>query len=98
MIFGEYRSVLREPGFPRLVVGCNIARLPIAIVPLAGVLLVRHRTGSYADAFRNGDPTSTLAVCADAVETHLRALSMSESVAPWLRAQASAAPAEYLAT
>jgi MFS family permease len=50
VIFGAYRSLLREPGFLRLVFAVNLARIPIAMIPLAEVLLVRRRTGSYVDA------------------------------------------------
>jgi MFS family permease len=50
VIFGAYRSLLREPGFPRLVFAVSLARIPIAMIPLAEVLLVRRRTGSYVDA------------------------------------------------
>jgi MFS family permease len=50
VIFGAYRSVLREAGFPRLVVAVNLARITVAVIPLAEVLLVRSRTGSFADA------------------------------------------------
>ena len=50
MILGAYRSLLREPGFPRLILAVNIARLPVAVIPLAQVLLIHHRTGSYLDA------------------------------------------------
>jgi MFS family permease len=50
VILGPYRALLREPGVPRLVVGANLARLTVAMIPLAEVLLVRRRTGSYADA------------------------------------------------
>jgi MFS family permease len=50
VIFGAYRSVVRERGFPRLVLAVNLARLPVAVIPLAEVLLVRRRTGSFADA------------------------------------------------
>jgi MFS family permease len=50
VIFGVYRSLLREPGFSRLVVAVNLTRITVAVIPLAEVLLVRRRTGSFADA------------------------------------------------
>jgi MFS family permease len=50
VILGAYRSVVRERGFPRLVLAVNLARLPMAVIPLAEVLLVRRRTGSFVDA------------------------------------------------
>jgi len=50
VILGAYRSLLREPGFPRLVFAVNLTRIPVAMIPLAEILLVRRRTGSYVDA------------------------------------------------
>lgn len=50
MIPGTYRSLLRVPGAPRLVVAALVGRIPIGILALAIVLFVRHQTGSFATA------------------------------------------------
>jgi MFS family permease len=46
----RYLEVWRLPGAPVLVVGGMVGRFPIAMVPLALLLLVAARTGSYASA------------------------------------------------
>ena len=50
MLFGRYGHLMQHPGVPRLVVSVLIGRLPIGIFSLAIVLLVRHETGSFAQA------------------------------------------------
>lgn len=50
MRFGRYRQLLGYPGALRLVISVLIGRLPIGIFSLAIVLLVRHETGSFAQA------------------------------------------------
>jgi len=47
---GRYRTLMRHPGVPRLVVSVLIGRIPIGIFSLAIVLLVRQETGSFAQA------------------------------------------------
>jgi MFS family permease len=49
-LLATYRSILRQPGAPRLVITALLARLPAGINALAIVLLVRKATGSFADA------------------------------------------------
>ena len=46
----RYLEVWRLPGAGRLIVAGIIGRLPVAMVPLALLLLVEDRTGSYARA------------------------------------------------
>jgi MFS family permease len=50
VLLGRYRSLLRPPGVPRLVVTVLIGRVPIGIFSLAIVLLVRQETHSFAQA------------------------------------------------
>jgi MFS family permease len=47
---GRYRTLMRQPGVPRLVVSVLIGRIPIGIFSLAIVLLVRAETHSFAQA------------------------------------------------
>jgi MFS family permease len=49
-LLAPYRSILRQPGAPRLVITAFVARIPVGINALAIVLLVRRGTGSFADA------------------------------------------------
>jgi MFS family permease len=49
-LLATYRSILRQPGAPRLVITAFLARIPVGINALAIVLLVRRATGSFADA------------------------------------------------
>ncbi|HWF36494.1 MAG TPA: MFS transporter, partial [Solirubrobacteraceae bacterium] len=49
-MLATYRSILRQPGAPRLVITALLARIPVGINALAIVLLVRKATGSFADA------------------------------------------------
>ena len=50
MRLGRYRQLLGYPGALRLVISVLIGRLPIGIFSLAILLLVRHETGSFAQA------------------------------------------------
>jgi MFS family permease len=45
-----FRSLLRLPGIPRLVVSSLVGRVPASMGPLSVVLLVQSVTGSYAHA------------------------------------------------
>jgi hypothetical protein len=45
-----FRSLLRLPGIPRLVVSSLVGRVPASMGPLSIVLLVQSVTGSYANA------------------------------------------------
>jgi len=47
---GRYGQLLGYPGALRLVVSVLVGRIPIGIFSLAIVLLVRHETGSFAQA------------------------------------------------
>ncbi|MDQ6805119.1 MAG: MFS transporter [Actinomycetota bacterium] len=49
-MLATYRSILREPGAPRLVITALLGRIPVGINALAIVLLVRRATGSFTDA------------------------------------------------
>jgi MFS family permease len=49
-VLASYRSILLQPGAPRLVITAFLARLSPAMNALAIVLLVRRATGSIADA------------------------------------------------
>lgn len=50
MRLGRYGQLLGYPGALRLVVSVLVGRIPIGIFSLAIVLLVRHETGSFAQA------------------------------------------------
>jgi MFS family permease len=50
LVTSPYRTVLRTPGALRFAVSGFIGRFPMAMMPIAIVLVVRHRTGSYAIA------------------------------------------------
>jgi MFS family permease len=49
-MLSKYRSVLAQPGAPRLFASALVARLPQGMAPLAVLLLVRGATHSYAAA------------------------------------------------
>ncbi|MDQ6777156.1 MAG: MFS transporter [Actinomycetota bacterium] len=49
-MLATYRSILRQPGAPRLVITAFVARIPVGINALAIVLLVRKATGSFVEA------------------------------------------------
>ena len=50
LVTSPYRTVVRTPGAPRFVVSGFVGRFPMAMMPIAIVLVVRHRTGSYGIA------------------------------------------------
>ena len=49
-VLSPYRNVLRTPGALRFAVSGFVGRFPMAMMTIAIVLVVRHRTGSYGIA------------------------------------------------
>ncbi len=49
-VTSPYRQVLRTPGALRFAVSGFVGRFPMAMMPIAIVFVVRHRTGSYGIA------------------------------------------------
>jgi MFS family permease len=47
LVTSPYRSVLRTPGALRFAVAGFVGRVPMAMMTIAILLVVRHRTGSY---------------------------------------------------
>lgn len=84
-----YLSVWRQPSAPVLLVAGLAGRLPSAMVPLALLLMVQQRTGSYAVA---GLASATYGLAMAAMAPVLGRLADRRSPRPVLLVQAAAYP------